>query len=504
MKERQFVPLSPLTFVVGGNGVGKSSFLRFADVALNIPLIESGVIVAQYLREKFGQQEDLEGLQIGRSVTIRSDNSEVAADIGCFYTVREGSVLTTLSYNGASLLTLGRQIGETDEAGGRKIKGNIIEVDSINMIALHNLLVQISKSDNAAMNTQSFEEWQIGDLIELAGGDRDQVIGKLNHAISGSWYELSLSVDRLVRYESDEDDQLYLSQHPRLVIDAEWAHSKSIGGTPLMSSEEVMSILLRLMKSLEYVLDNLIHWGFLLRDLPHGTFVPALRYRSSAILDLAADQGPDWRSQGGLTYLELRDNPSLIESVNECLSAAGVDAHLSRVHLVDSDHYLDSLKMITQSDMAMSSIEGVLNRYEVYLYDGGSLQPIPMSQTGAGVSQMIPVIVALSGKRLALVEQPELHLHPRAVRAIADYLVNSTANAQASINVIETHSTDLVFRVLDHAQKERSDNAENGPDLGRSNVSVVFFERDGRSTRIRPTTLDKNGMVTEPWPVDFI
>ncbi|MBK6761736.1 MAG: ATP-binding protein [Ignavibacteria bacterium] len=220
-------------------------------------------------------------------------------------------------------------------------------------------------------------------------------------------------------------------------------------------------------------------------------------------MDLAADQSLIG-ARRGLAYLELRDNPSLIRSVNECLSAAGVDANLSRVHLVDSDHYLDSLKMITQSDMAMSSIEGVLHRYEVYLYDGGSLQPIPMSQTGAGVSQMIPVIVALSGKRLAFVEQPELHLHPRAVRAIADYLVNSTANAQASINVIETHSTDLVFRVLDHFQKERADNAENGPDLGRSNVSVVFFERDGRSTRIRPTTLDKNGMVTEPWPVDFI
>ncbi|MCS4281103.1 AAA family ATPase [Stenotrophomonas rhizophila] len=77
---------------------------------------------------------------------------------------------------------------------------------------------------------------------------------------------------------------------------------------------------------------------------------------------------------------------------------------------------------------------------------------IDFSDTGAGYSQCLPVVVQnLAAQRgrldssMLVVEQPELHLHPAAHGAIADLYIQSAVNG--AVCFVETHSEQFISRV---------------------------------------------------------
>ena len=73
---------------------------------------------------------------------------------------------------------------------------------------------------------------------------------------------------------------------------------------------------------------------------------------------------------------------------------------------------------------------------------------VSIADVGFGVSQVLPVLVALivaEPGRLVYLEQPELHLHPRAQVALAQVLA---AAAKRGVRVVaETHSSLLLLAV---------------------------------------------------------
>lgn len=79
----------------------------------------------------------------------------------------------------------------------------------------------------------------------------------------------------------------------------------------------------------------------------------------------------------------------------------------------------------------------------VYLKDGGTL---PMSRMGEGVPNIVGLLadLAQSKGKLFLIEEPENDLHPRALKALLDLIIESSANNQM---VISTHSN-IVARHL--------------------------------------------------------
>jgi predicted ATPase len=115
---------------------------------------------------------------------------------------------------------------------------------------------------------------------------------------------------------------------------------------------------------------------------------------------------------------------------------------------------------------------------------------------GFGVSQALPVLAALIAAkpgRLVYVEQPELHLHPRAQSRMADVLVQA-ANRGVRV-VVETHS-DLLLRGIQTAV------AKGRIPPGR--VSLNWFTRDLKTglTTVKKAPLDKDGAYGD-WPADF-
>lgn len=114
---------------------------------------------------------------------------------------------------------------------------------------------------------------------------------------------------------------------------------------------------------------------------------------------------------------------------------------------------------------------------------------------GYGVSQALPIIVEIirsSERSTLLIQQPEVHLHPRAQAALGSLLVR-VAKAQKKRFLVETHSDYLVDRV-------RMEIREN-EHLTPADAQILYFQRedDGR-VEIYPLELDEQGNIVNAPP----
>ena len=120
---------------------------------------------------------------------------------------------------------------------------------------------------------------------------------------------------------------------------------------------------------------------------------------------------------------------------------------------------------------------------------------VNIADVGCGVSRVLPVLVALIVARpsqLVYLEQPELHLHPRAQVALAQVLADA---AKRGVRVVaETHSSLLLLGVQTLV-------AEG--DLSPELVKLHWFtRREDGVTEVISADLDEAGAYGE-WPEDF-
>ncbi len=108
---------------------------------------------------------------------------------------------------------------------------------------------------------------------------------------------------------------------------------------------------------------------------------------------------------------------------------------------------------------------------------------------GYGVSQALPVITELLGDNkteLFLLQQPEVHLHPRAQAALGS-LFCEVAEPDRQL-VVETHSDYLLDRV-------RMEVRDGTAGLKPEDVSILFFERVGLDVKIHSLRIGKQGNI---------
>ena len=126
----------------------------------------------------------------------------------------------------------------------------------------------------------------------------------------------------------------------------------------------------------------------------------------------------------------------------------------------------------------------------------GKSDMVNIADVGFGVSQTLPVLVALlvaKSGQLVYLEQPEIHLHPRAQRALAEILVEA-ANSGVKV-VAETHSSLLLLTVQTLIAKQK---------INKNDVALHWFQRDKTGmTEVTTAELDDAGRFGE-WPVDFV
>ena len=127
--------------------------------------------------------------------------------------------------------------------------------------------------------------------------------------------------------------------------------------------------------------------------------------------------------------------------------------------------------------------------------EGEGTDMVSIANVGFGVSQVLPVLVALivaQPGQLVYLEQPEMHLHPRAQVELAHILA---AAAKRGVRVVaETHSSLLLLAVQTLV-------AEG--DLSPELVRLHWFTRgENGATKIDTADLDEVGAYGD-WPEDF-
>lgn len=135
---------------------------------------------------------------------------------------------------------------------------------------------------------------------------------------------------------------------------------------------------------------------------------------------------------------------------------------------------------------------------------------INISGASSGLLQLLPIIYRsakfeLDARRgennvVKLIEQPELHLHPKLQAELAKFF--TSRDILDNNLIIETHSEHLIRNIqvlIAQADKEL------GHENLKQKVGVYYFSKDKKTgiSNIKEMELEDNGFFKEPWPDGF-
>lgn len=180
----------------------------------------------------------------------------------------------------------------------------------------------------------------------------------------------------------------------------------------------------------------------------------------------------------------------LIELVNNWLTRLGAGYTISVVPLHDGDQQEVTSRLIFEAS------------------DGTDRLPVEL---GAGVSQLVPVLVALleGSYRLSLIEQPELHVHPALQVGLGDLLIAASKGWRGrdhlgSIAMVETHSEHLLLRLLRRVEETTAGTLEEKVlALAPEDLSVLYIEPSEQGSMVRRLRVDEDGDFRDQWPRGF-
>ncbi|MCO6438568.1 MAG: AAA family ATPase [Phycisphaerae bacterium] len=209
-------------------------------------------------------------------------------------------------------------------------------------------------------------------------------------------------------------------------------------------------------------------------------------------------------------------NRDVLEEVGEWLSepsrlAAGCWLRMTEYKELEVDNPLMSQLMLghafddTDLEEARQYLQQLPVRRRLFLVDRESGVALLPHDVGEGISQIVPVVVALleQNRPLTAVEQPELHVHPAVQVGIGDLLIEAVERGEFPV-VLETHSEHLLLRLLRRI-RESGENALP-PDvhgLSPSDLSVVFLDLSDAGIRVTSLRIDETGEFIDRWPQGF-
>jgi predicted ATP-dependent endonuclease of OLD family len=121
-----------------------------------------------------------------------------------------------------------------------------------------------------------------------------------------------------------------------------------------------------------------------------------------------------------------------------------------------------------------------------------------ISDVGYGVSLQIPMlfeafIAEQEGGLTFLIEQPEVHLHPKLQAKFIETLLKL---GEQNNYIIETHSEHII-RMIQVITKQKL------YDITSKEILILYFMRDEDNFNISSHNLDENGRMLEPFPSGF-
>lgn len=136
--------------------------------------------------------------------------------------------------------------------------------------------------------------------------------------------------------------------------------------------------------------------------------------------------------------------------------------------------------------------------FELHILING--KPLKITNVGYGVSQILPLIVeviARGNDSWFAIQQPEIHLHPKAQAAFGDFIFKSVLNDKKSF-VIETHSDYTIDRFRLKLNKYSKNNTG-----GSIKSQIVFFKKANQNNELICVSISSYGVISEEQPVEF-
>jgi len=226
-----------------------------------------------------------------------------------------------------------------------------------------------------------------------------------------------------------------------------------------------------------------------------------------------------WRD-GKVAWTYLAFNRTSRDEVNEMLSEKGglglnYEISCQRFSLIPSPesgrrYDLDSNENIDfEYPEPLGSPDGALTQgallLSVHVRDSSRNLPLRIEDVGSGISQVVPVLAVLAKDQLvSFIEQPELHLHPKAQSRMGDLLlqhaVKNDRDKHYPVSFVETHSEHLALRVLRRLRE--AGNASNSDPLNEK-VVFYYFKKKGGDTSVHRIQVDSSGRFVDSWPDGF-
>jgi hypothetical protein len=194
--------------------------------------------------------------------------------------------------------------------------------------------------------------------------------------------------------------------------------------------------------------------------------------------------------------LLLADRLTLVERTNLWLRRLGAGCQIVVQQLFD--------RGADAEELSEGHVDKTIRR--LLLETGGGSFVLP-SEVGAGVSQIIPIVVAAAEGHsgLTMVEQPEIHVHPAVQVGLGDVFIDAViSEGNRRILLVETHSEHLLLRVM-RRMRETSEGSlpEGARPVRPGDVSILLVEKDGSRSIVRQMPLNERGELVKAWPGGF-
>lgn len=123
---------------------------------------------------------------------------------------------------------------------------------------------------------------------------------------------------------------------------------------------------------------------------------------------------------------------------------------------------------------------------------------LKISNVGYGISQIMPILTEIlrqKNKYIFLVQQPEVHLHPRSQAFFGEFLFEQFANQKKRF-IIETHSDFIIDRFRLKMQQSELKGLNK-------RVNILFFETNGKNNCVTRMKIDEKGNYSDDQPKKF-
>ena len=187
----------------------------------------------------------------------------------------------------------------------------------------------------------------------------------------------------------------------------------------------------------------------------------------------------DFSPEGGHTPYLIR------KMLSSELAAAHFHSFIERVGLASGLFEDVRIESFGRSATAPFEVDIVL--------DGEALN---LSTVGYGVSQSLPVLVEVLARPKGTwfaIQQPEVHLHPRAQAALGDVIFEMAVREHKRF-LVETHSDFTIDRFRMNYQDEMPEKPDS---------QVLFFERRDKRNVVTPLSIAKSGDLPANQPTSY-